>query len=95
MLSRTIVTSFALLAIAGVAGAQGTTKKATPKPQTSASVVPTAAKPSTPADTVQHAVKKKSTRRHRRNATKAASTDTAAANAAMPAAKAPSTTKKP
>lgn len=94
MLSRTLVTSFALLAIAGVAGAQGTTKKATPKPQTSASVVPTAAKPTTPADTAQHAAKKKSSRRHRRNASKSAATDTSAAHAATPAAK-PSTSKKP
>jgi hypothetical protein len=89
MLSRTIVTSFALLAIAGVAGAQGATKK----PQTSASAVPTAAKPSTPADTAQHAVKKSSRRRHR-NATKTAAKDTAAVHATAPAAKAKTTGKK-
>lgn len=93
MRSRTLLTSFALLAIAGVAGAQGTTKKATPKPQTSASVVPTAAKPTTPADTAQHAVKKSSRRRHR-NASKTAATDTSAVHAAAPAAKAKATGKK-
>jgi hypothetical protein len=91
MRSRTLLTSFALLAIAGVAGAQGTTKKAT-KPMASASAVPTSAKMSAPADTTQHAVKKSSRRRHR-NAAKAAATDTAAK--AAPAAKAKSTTKKP
>jgi hypothetical protein len=89
MLSRTLVTSFALLAIAGVAGAQGTAKK----PQTNASAVPTASKPSTPADTVQHAVKKSSRRRHR-NASKAAVKDTSAVHAAAPAAKAKATGKK-
>jgi hypothetical protein len=93
MRSRTLLTSFALLAIAGVAGAQGTTKKATPKPQTSASAVPTSAKLSTPADTAKHAVKKSSRRRHR-NASKAAATDTSAAHAAAPAAKPKTSSKK-
>jgi hypothetical protein len=90
MRSRTLLTSFALLAIAGVAGAQGTTKKAT-KPMTSASAVPTSSKMSAPADTTQHAVKKSSHRRHR-NATKTAAADTS--TKAAPVAKA-KTTKKP
>ena len=94
MRSRTILTSFALLAIAGVAGAQGTTKKVTPKAPMSASAVPTSAKPSTPADTVQHAAKKKSSRRHHRNASKSTATDTSAVHAAAPAAKSKTTGKK-
>ena len=92
MRSRTLLTSFALLAIAGVAGAQGTTKKAT-KPMTSASAVTTSPRMSAPADTAQHAMKKKSSHRRHRNAAKAAATDTSAK--AAPAAKAKTTTKKP
>jgi hypothetical protein len=59
-----ILPSLALLAFAGVAGAQGTSRTA----PTRASSVPTAAKPTGMADTTSHSGNK-ARRRHRRNTT--------------------------
>jgi predicted alternative tryptophan synthase beta-subunit len=91
-----ILPSIALLAFAGVAGAQSTAKS-TPS---SASKVATGAKVAAPADTTAKAVSK-SHHRRRRNAASTAKTKPAADSSmahkatAMPSASAKTSTKKP
>lgn len=79
MRPSTILVSLALLAATGVAGAQGTTHKAS----SHASAVATGARMAGPADTTAHAVNRSRRRRHRiagsttKAATKVAATKTA------------------